>query len=80
MHPSCALQWAVYARVCLLIHGSHRYFWYTAGPVPTPGSGAPGREIPCTALNRDLSKFFLPFVIFFQPVVLSLFPSDAFPG
>jgi len=31
-------------------------------------------QIPCTPSNLVLSKYFLPAVVFFQPIVLSLFP------
>lgn len=35
-------------------------------------------EIPCTPLNWYTSKFILPFVIFFQPIAISLFPSTRY--
>ena len=37
-------------------------------------------DIPCTTTNYILSKFILPPVLCFQPVVLSFYPSKTFPG
>jgi len=41
------------------------YFWYLKGEQD---------QIPCDLSNFVLSRYFLPGVVFFQPVVLSLFP------
>ena len=46
------------------------YYWYIKGPAD---------DVPCTAANHFLSKYVLPFVVFFQPIVLGWFPSSAFP-
>jgi hypothetical protein len=43
-------------------------FWYLKGD---------GEDIPCVAVNYYLSKFLLPPVLFFQPWVLSLYPSQS---
>jgi len=41
------------------------FFWYIKGE---------GDQIPCSPSNFVLSKYFLPPVLFFQPIVLSVFP------
>jgi len=41
------------------------YFWYIK---------ADQDEIPCTEANYILSRYFLPPVVFFQPIVVSIFP------
>jgi len=41
------------------------YFWYIKGE---------DEQIPCLMSNYVLSRYFLPAVVFFQPVVLSVFP------
>eukprot|EP00041_Stephanoeca_diplocostata_P035423 m.1248047 g.1248047 ORF g.1248047 m.1248047 type:complete len:266 (-) comp24696_c0_seq1:1365-2162(-) len=47
------------------------YFWWLAGE-----SG----DLPCTPANEFVSKYILPVAIFFQPWVLTLFPSDSAEG
>jgi len=42
------------------------FFWYIAGD---------GDEIPCTDINWYVSKFLIPPVVFFQPIVLASYPS-----
>ena len=44
------------------------YYWWLRGD---------SEDIPCTASNYYITKFLLPVVVFLQPMVLSVFPSNA---
>jgi len=46
------------------------FFWYIKQDLD---------QIPCSSSNYVLSRFILPAVVFFQPIVLSLFPYDQQP-
>jgi len=48
------------------------YFWWLEANSNVPDT------IPCTEGNRFVSKYIIGPVVFFQPVVLAMFPSDAF--
>ena len=58
------------------------FFWSVREPgaddLPCSPISVPAiRALEAGAWNRLVSRFILPLVLFFQPVVLSLFPSDA---
>jgi len=47
------------------------FFWFLKGE---------GDDIPCTQLNYTISKYLVPAIIFFQPLVLSWYPSTCLPS
>jgi len=44
------------------------FFWWQKGE---------SDQIPCTEVNYYLSKYFIPPILFFQPIVLSYYPSSS---